>query len=785
MNADVRLGHSGASVIFERFGDEVVAIHLGTGRYYSLPGAAGDAFLLLARTPTVAELAEALSAKYDAPVQSIEVDLLEFLSQLKDESLIVEEKHATAHSLDAPEELTGPRLPYLAPAVHSHRDLENLFLVDPIHEAGEAGWPQVKKPAEPASGAPMRYRFAAERCLFEQFEEATIALNLNTGAYFSFSGSAEDILLLVNDAPTVEEIAGALATKYEAPSAQLREAADRFLARLVQTDLVIAEEIEDGAECRSLTLTKPGRGLVFHPPELEMYRDAPGADMTARDTEAASSLLSRKKKFRLNREENLVAFAKDGAIAVHLIRGVYFVLNSTAARVLQMLEREPTASEIVSALESMYEVRRPELVAAVIVLLQNFIGIGVATAEPASEERAPVTPPAEGKADQVPFETFSVDMRHDLREQLFLYPGGKPTPPEPASRGRQLSTVLEEYFEEASSRKPVSETKLLVAGRRLRVRCIDEIHSRSLSLALSHLRHEFDGDGDFTIHVWDGEVAGPPSNSLLASYLQTLYRDWTANCGTRGELRGFHSRSVPAFYMPGPDVLNLVDAANGKAFFLKRDSSPLPYWEAGSPFRAILHCWLSTFGLQFVHGGAVGENGRGILLAGRGGSGKSTTTLLCLNAGMDYAGDDYCVVDPNAPIHLHSLYNTAKLLPGDLDRFPDLRQRIWNPQALVENSTDKATFFLSDLSPGQMSAGFALSALLIPQVSDQTATHLTPCGPAAVLAAMAPSTVAQLPNAVHADMDRMVSIASNLPAYILHLGSDLAQVPEVVRSALR
>ena len=78
MNANTRLGHSGTSVIFEQFGEEVVAIHLGTGRYYSLPGAAGDAFLLLAKAPTVAELAKALSARYDAPAESIEADLSYF-----------------------------------------------------------------------------------------------------------------------------------------------------------------------------------------------------------------------------------------------------------------------------------------------------------------------------------------------------------------------------------------------------------------------------------------------------------------------------------------------------------------------------------------------------------------------------------------------------------------------------------------------------------------------------------------------------------------------------------
>jgi hypothetical protein len=113
-----------------------------------------------------------------------------------------------------------------------------------------------------------------------------------------------------------------------------------------------------------------------------------------------------------------------------------------------------------------------------------------------------------------------------------------------------------------------------------------------------------------------------------------------------------------------------------------------------------------------------------------------------------------------------------------------LRARVWNPQSLVENSTDKATFFLSDLAPECMSPGFPLRALLIPRVTAETDTRLTSCGPIEALAATAPNTVAQLPNAGQRDMDRIAAIASGLPAYVLHLGSDLAQIPEVVRSVL-
>ena len=786
MEVEVRFGFNQANVIFERFGDEVVAIHLGTGCYFGLPGVAGDAFLLLSGTPTISELAEELSAKYEAPALAIEDDLRGFLRQLKEESLIVEAKRAEGQT-GAAIEFSGARIPYLAPAVNSHRDLENLFLVDPVHDASAEGWPH-RKPS-PEAGKPVRYRLVSENCLIERFDEAAIALNLHTGAYFSFSGPAEDILLLLHNAPMPAEIVKALGTKYVASEGQLAEAVDRFLTRVAEIDLVAAEEVDEGLECRTLTLAKPGEGLRFEAPEIDIFRDAPAVVTAGEEGGQGASLLSGKRKFRLNREDNVLAFVADGAVAVDLVRGNYLILNSTAARVLRMLEQEPAPNDIVTELEGRYLARRPELVAAVIVLLRNFVGIGLAAAEPTAPEPGPPPEqtPAGSREERIPFETFSVEIRQDLREQICLYPGGRPSAPEPASRGLQLSAVLEEYFEEASSRAPVCETRLLIAGRQVSVRSLGDAHGRDLCLALAHLRHEF-GDGqaaDLTIHVWDGGVAGAPSNALLSNYLQNLYRDWIVCCGSRGELRGFHSPSVPAFYIPGAEVLNLVDVANKRAFFFKKDASPLPYWEAGSPFRNILHSWLSSKGVQFIHGGAVGDSTGGVLLAGRGGSGKSTTTLRCLDAGMLYAGDDYCAVDMKSPLHLHSIYNTAKLLPQDVDRFPKLRPRIWNPQSLLKNSPDKAVFFLADAAPELVSPGFPLRAILVPRVTDRTETYLTPCGPAAALAAIAPSTVGQLQCAGQPDMDRIAAIASGLPTYTLHLGSDGSRVADVVRCALR
>lgn len=133
------------SVIFERFEDELVAIHLDKGTYHSMAGSATDAFVLLSEEATASELADALAAKYAATSGEIGAALAPFLEQLQTEQLI------------APVETRKPRaalrvlgdesgLPFVAPSLQAFRDLEGLLLLDPIHEVGEEGWPPPSEP---------------------------------------------------------------------------------------------------------------------------------------------------------------------------------------------------------------------------------------------------------------------------------------------------------------------------------------------------------------------------------------------------------------------------------------------------------------------------------------------------------------------------------------------------------------------------------------------------------------------------------------------------------------
>jgi hypothetical protein len=134
------------SVIHERFGDELVAVHLDHGAYYSLTGSAADAFVLFSEEATAIELADALAARYSATTEQILASLPPFLEQLMGEKLIVPvETRKPRGPLRAVGSESG--LLFVPPKVQAFHDLESLFLIDPVHEVGDQGWPQ--PPADP------------------------------------------------------------------------------------------------------------------------------------------------------------------------------------------------------------------------------------------------------------------------------------------------------------------------------------------------------------------------------------------------------------------------------------------------------------------------------------------------------------------------------------------------------------------------------------------------------------------------------------------------------------
>lgn len=228
-----------------------------------------------------------------------------------------------------------------------------------------------------------------------------------------------------------------------------------------------------------------------------------------------------------------------------------------------------------------------------------------------------------------------------------------------------------------------------------------------------------------------------------------------------------------------PHVKGMFDRLHNWGLLWAGDASTLPQYELGSPLLKQLHWYFSRTPLQLVHAAAVGLPEAGVLLAGAGGAGKSTSTFSCLPSPLRYAGDDYCLVSPDPAPHAYSLYGTGKLRRGNHHRFS-----AWLPDRL-EPGEEKALYFVEEEFPGKTTAGFPLRAILLPRPTGGVDTSIRPASQAEAFRAAAPSTVAQLPGETAGCYRKLAALFRELPCFVLEAGTDLPQIPQAILGLLR
>lgn len=133
-------------VILEDFSDEVVVVNLASGNYYSIDAIGAEIWALIQKQTAESEIAARLSRKYKGDPTVIGQAVSKFIGELLAENLIVSDAEASGanHGID-PENSTANR-PFAAPVLNKYTDMQELLLVDPIHEVDETGWPNVANP---------------------------------------------------------------------------------------------------------------------------------------------------------------------------------------------------------------------------------------------------------------------------------------------------------------------------------------------------------------------------------------------------------------------------------------------------------------------------------------------------------------------------------------------------------------------------------------------------------------------------------------------------------------
>jgi hypothetical protein len=357
----------------------------------------------------------------------------------------------------------------------------------------------------------------------------------------------------------------------------------------------------------------------------------------------------------------------------------------------------------------------------------------------------------------------------------------KPAQPRSADESPHRSDDEQRAFFEAAldrtlaaeARAGIVERCFTLAGFVLSLKFAGAALAHRFIPALAHLEVSATARPDAVFHIWDTESTG----------IEMVPPPCTHGCFTsRGDIWTMASERFRSAYLWGEHALNLFDVTTATGVYWTPAAGPLPYWAIASPLRCLFHWWAQTRGCQLLHAAAVGDDAGAVLITGKGGVGKSTTALSCLNDGLRYLGDDYVVVQLDPVPRAHSLYSTAKLNRDQMTRFPRLADLVGNRDRA---DGDKAVMFLYPERRGQIVGSLPLRAILTPRVNGRRQSELVAISPVVLQRAAAFTTLAQLPRAggdTYRFIDRLVA---RLPGRQLDLGSDLHAIAGVIGDLLQ
>jgi hypothetical protein len=139
-------------VVLESFADETVAVHLGTGRYFSIDAIGAEIVELLQTGNDVGAVVECLVTRHAADAAEVDDAVIEFVGRLVDEGLV--RPAPDGHPSTLISEEGGAGGPFTRPSITVYSDMEDLLLLDPIHDVDATGWPVRAENVEGDPGAP-------------------------------------------------------------------------------------------------------------------------------------------------------------------------------------------------------------------------------------------------------------------------------------------------------------------------------------------------------------------------------------------------------------------------------------------------------------------------------------------------------------------------------------------------------------------------------------------------------------------------------------------------------
>ncbi|MCS6290855.1 MAG: hypothetical protein H8K10_17995 [Nitrospira sp.] len=192
---------------------------------------------------------------------------------------------------------------------------------------------------------------------------------------------------------------------------------------------------------------------------------------------------------------------------------------------------------------------------------------------------------------------------------------------------------------------------------------------------------------------------------------------------------------------------------------------------------------LKRRGLYTFHATALEHMGRGVLIPGFSGQGKTTSFLSLLRSGYRYLSDDHPFFRISGT-RVEILPYPLKINVTDhtVSFFPELREA---PPSVLHAGVPKRYFNVEDMYPGPLGQPCEPSVILFPEVVNSSHSCLEPLSKKVALEMILPhSLLVYDAEVARLEFQALVRLVEQADCYRLHFGRDVLELPWLVTPLL-
>ncbi|MDL2280820.1 hypothetical protein LJC10_03035 [Selenomonadales bacterium OttesenSCG-928-I06] len=224
---------------------------------------------------------------------------------------------------------------------------------------------------------------------------------------------------------------------------------------------------------------------------------------------------------------------------------------------------------------------------------------------------------------------------------------------------------------------------------------------------------------------------------------------------------------------------NQLKAFNNKtnqAYFAIKDISTEKVSKWGHLFVNFIYQMAKTEKSTLVHAAAVGINNKGVLIAAKGGKGKSTLAVSCMLDGFQYVADDYLILNKDDQLYASPIYSIITLSPAMQQKMPALSSKF-----LYDNYNN--TKHVLDISHYPTTKKLPIKAVFFPNIVTTEVPTIEPANKGQAITQLIYSTISQMNEKNNPEnIKKLISFLDGLEYYQINLSSDLDANVQILRT---